>query len=135
MLPRRERVVELGQFRRLGIGVQREVFSAEIVRQDLRLAQGGDRLVPFERHPAVDLRADVGGGRRAGVDLALDAVQRGCQDSGDYEIGIGVGAGDAVLDAAVSPGPLGTRKATERLLGAQVAFTGTNMLARSAGSW
>jgi hypothetical protein len=55
-------------------------------------------------------------------------MQHAGQHRGGRQVCVGVGAGDAVLDACVAGSLCGTRMATVRLLKPQRSLSGTNAL-------
>ena len=71
----------------------------ERLAHDLRALEVIERVDPGGRQRRRLDRLGVALDRRSGIDLVGDAVAHAGKDRGDHEIGIGVGAGNAMLDA------------------------------------
>ncbi len=73
--------------------------GAESVTDNRRMLEFLECVRPDSRQRGCFKLLAVAFNLGAGIDLVGDAVGRTGKDGGDYQIGIGVGAGNAVLDA------------------------------------
>ena len=69
---------------------------------DLRVTETLERARQIKRKPLIHRFAGIAFRRVARIDLVDDAVMDAGKDCGKDQIGIGVGAGDTMFDAAFS---------------------------------